>query len=291
MTYDQLYSEIQKKGSFLCVGLDTDIEKIPYCIKEEVKKKGLDESAALFLFNKRIIDSTAQYAVAFKLNTAFYEALGAEGFAQMEKTVEYIRANYPAIFIIADAKRGDIGNTARQYAKAFFKRMDCDAVTVSPYMGGDAVHPFLEYEGKWVIVLALTSNVTAEDFETLETSPHYTPMGEEEDVVTPLYERVIRQAEKWGNKERIMFVVGATRPGQLNRIRLLSPESFFLVPGVGVQGGNVEDVATAGMNSKCGLLVNSSRGIIFADSSEKFAEAAAAEAAKIAKQMKPFLNK
>ncbi|MBR4437996.1 MAG: orotidine-5'-phosphate decarboxylase, partial [Bacteroidales bacterium] len=146
MTYDQLYSEIQKKGSFLCVGLDTDIEKIPSCIKEEVKKQGLSESAALFLFNKRIIDATAPYAVAFKLNTAFYEALGAEGFSQMEESVKYIRANYPNIFIIVDAKRGDIGNTARQYAKAFFKRMDCDAVTVSPYMGGDAVLPFLEYE-------------------------------------------------------------------------------------------------------------------------------------------------
>lgn len=290
MKYEELYGQIKKKGSFLCVGLDTDIEKIPSCIKEKVKEASLKEEEAVFMFNKAIIDATEPYAIAFKVNTAFYEALGSEGIRQMEKTVAYIKANYPDVFVIADAKRGDIGNTAKQYAKAFFEKMDCDAVTLSPYMGGDAIMPFLSYEGKWVIVLTLTSNVTAEDFETLETRPHSMDVDDETQTHVPLYERVLRQAEKWGSKDNVMFVVGATRPGQLARIRLLCPENFFLVPGVGVQGGRVEEVAAAGMNSHCGLIVNSSRGILYADSSERFAEVAAEKAMEMVSEMKVHLK-
>ena len=290
MKYGELYEQIKKKGSFLCVGLDTDIEKIPSCVKERVRAASLPQEEAVFIFNKEIIDATVPYAIAFKINTAFYEALGSEGIRQMEKTVSYIKANYPDIFIIADAKRGDIGNTAKQYAKAFFEKMDCDAVTLSPYMGGDAIMPFLKYEGKWAIILALTSNVTAEDFETLETRPHRMDFDDDAQTHVPLYERVLSQAEKWGNKDNVMFVVGATRPGQLARIRLLCPENFFLVPGVGVQGGRVEEVAAAGMNSHCGLIVNSSRGILYADSSERFAQAAAEKAIEMVSQMKVHLK-
>ena len=284
MTYNQLYEQICRKGSFLCVGLDTDIEKIPVCIKEQVRAASTDESEAIFLFNKQIIDSTAEYSVAYKINTAFYEAAGSAGMLQMERTVSYIKEHYPDIFVIADAKRGDIGNTAKQYAKAFFEKMDCDAVTLSPYMGGDAIMPFLQYKGKWAIILALTSNVTAEDFETLNTTSSAT------DNAMLLYERVLHHSAKWGNRDNIMFVVGATRPEQLKRIRLICKDHFFLVPGVGAQGGSVEEVATAGMNSSCGLLINSSRGIIYADSSENFAEVAAAKAAELDEQMKSFLK-
>ncbi len=291
MTYDQLYGQIKKKGSFLCVGLDTDIEKIPACVKEQAKAASLPEEDAVFLFNKQIIDATAPYAIAFKVNTAFYEAMGVEGIRQMEKTAAYLKAEYPDLFVIADAKRGDIGNTAKQYAKAFFEAMDFDAITLSPYMGGDAITPFLKYEGKWVIILALTSNVTAEDFETLETRPHRMDVDDEAQTHVPLYERVLQKAEKWGTKDNIMFVVGATRPDQLNRIRLLCPESFFLVPGVGVQGGKVEEVAAAGMNPSCGLIVNSSRGILYASSSEDFAQAAAQKAREMVAEMAPFLSK
>jgi len=290
MTYEEIYAQIRKKGSFLSVGLDTDIEKIPACVKQKVAEASLPEEEAVFVFNKEIIDATSSYAVAYKINTAFYEALGSEGIRQMEKTVSYIKSNYPDIFVIADAKRGDIGNTAKQYAKAFFETMDFDAVTISPYMGGDAIMPFLKYEGKWVIILALTSNVTAEDFETLETRPHSMDIDDETQTHIPLYERVIKQAEKWGDKNNIMFVVGATRPGQLNRIRLLCPDNFFLVPGVGVQGGKVEEVAAAGKNASCGLLVNSSRGILYADSSEKFAEVAAAKALEMVSEMREYLK-
>lgn len=290
MTYKQLYDQILRKGSFLCVGLDTDMEKIPACIKQAVSDNKLPEEEAMFLFNKATIDATVQYAVAYKINTAFYEAEGWNGIRQMEKTVSYLKENYPDVFVIADAKRGDIGNTAKQYAKAFFEKMDCDAVTLSPYMGGDAIMPFLKYEGKWAIILALTSNVTAEDFETLETRPHSLEIDDESQNHVPLYERVLRQAERWGSKENIMFVVGATRPDQLYRIRLLSPDSFFLVPGVGAQGGTVEEVATAGMNSHCGLLVNSSRGILYADSSVNFASAASEKARELVAQMRLHLN-
>jgi orotidine-5'-phosphate decarboxylase len=288
MTYDELYAQIKKKGSFLCVGLDTDLDKIPSCVKE--RNVTMSDAEAIFLFNKDIIDATVPYAVAYKVNTAFYEAAGWEGVMEMERTVQYIRDTYPGIFVIADAKRGDIGNTARQYAKAFFERMDSDAVTLSPYMGGDAILPFLSYKDKWVILLALTSNVTAVDFETLPTVEQNEYQYEPQ-LQVPMYERVIRKASQWGTKENTMFVVGATRPEQLARIRQICPDNFFLVPGVGAQGGTVEDVAKAGMNSHCGLLVNSSRGIIYADSTEKFAETAALKAEEMASEMRRFLEK
>lgn len=287
MTYDELYGQIKKKGSFLCVGLDTDLEKVPSCVKE--RNVTMSDAEAIFLFNKDIIDATVPYAVAYKVNTAFYEAAGWEGVMEMERTVQYIRDTYPGIFVIADAKRGDIGNTARQYAKAFFERMDCDAVTLSPYMGGDAILPFLEYKDKWVILLSLTSNVTAVDFETMLTVSQNEDQYDAQ-MEVPLYERVIRKASQWGSKENIMFVVGATRPEQLARIRQICPDNFFLVPGVGAQGGTVEEVAKSGMNSSCGLLVNSSRGIIYADSTEKFAQTAAIKAEQMAREMKRFLE-
>ncbi len=279
MDYAQLYSQIKLKGSFLCVGLDTDIAKIPSHLIEQALQKGESKESAIFEFNRAIVDSTAKYTVSYKLNTAFYEASGWQGILQLERTAQYIKENYPEIFLIADAKRGDIGNTAVEYAKAFFEKMPFDAVTLSPYMGGDAVAPFLKYEGKWVIILALTSNATAEEFETLKV-----------DGQMPLYEAVIRKADEWGGGQNIMFVVGATRPEQLAQIRRIAPQSFFLVPGVGAQGGKVEDVAKAGMNSQCGLLVNSSRGIIYADSTERFAEVAAEKAAELAAQMRIFLG-
>ena len=288
MTYDELYAQIKKKGSFLCVGLDTDLDKVPACVKE--RNVTMADAEAIFLFNKDIIDATAPYTVAYKINTAFYEAAGWEGVMEMERTIIYLRDTYPDIFIIADAKRGDIGNTARQYAKAFFERMDSDAVTLSPYMGGDAILPFLSYKNKWVILLALTSNVTAVDFETMPTVEQSVYQYEPQ-VQVPMYERVIHKAAQWGNKENIMFVVGATRPEQLARIRQICPDNFFLVPGVGAQGGTVEEVARAGMNSSCGLLVNSSRGIIYADSTEKFAETAALKAEEMACEMRRFLEK
>lgn len=287
MTYKELYGQIKKKGSFLCVGLDTDLEKVPSCVKE--RNVTMSDAEAIFLFNKDIIDATVPYAVAYKVNTAFYEAAGWEGVMEMERTVQYIRDTYPGIFVIADAKRGDIGNTARQYAKAFFERMDCDAVTLSPYMGGDAILPFLEYKDKWVILLSLTSNVTAVDFETMLTVSQNEDQYDAQ-MEVPLYERVIRKASQWGSKENIMFVVGATRPEQLARIRQICPDNFFLVPGVGAQGGTVEEVAKSGMNSSCGLLVNSSRGIIYADSSDKFAQTAALKAEEMACEMKRFLE-
>ena len=285
MTTDDIFRQIRSKRAMLCVGLDTDYAKLPECVKS-----GRSVPEAVLEFNRRIIDATAPHCVAFKPNLAFYEYLGAAGWDVLGKTVEYIRSSHPEEFIIADAKRGDIGNTAKQYAKAFFEKMDCDAVTLSPYMGGDAIMPFLKYEGKWAIILALTSNVTAEDFETLETRPHRMDFDDDAQTHVPLYERVLSQAEKWGNKDNVMFVVGATRPGQLARIRLLCPENFFLVPGVGVQGGRVEEVAAAGMNSHCGLIVNSSRGILYADSSERFAQAAAEKAIEMVSQMKVHLK-
>lgn len=267
----QLTEQIRQKKSFLCVGLDSDPKKLPFHLQ------GRED--ALFAFNRAIIDATAPYAVAFKPNTAFYEAEGASGWAQLEQTVAYIKEHYPEIFVIADAKRGDIGNTAERYAKAFFERMDCDAVTLAPYMGKDSVAPFLRYPDKYAIVLALTSNPTAEEFETrlLEDG-------------TPLYERVIRQCLTWEHSDRIMFVAGATRPEKLADIRKYAPDSFLLVPGVGAQGGTVEEVARYGMNAGCGLLVNSSRGIIFASAGEDFAEAAAKEAATLARKMAAYFQ-
>ncbi len=272
MTYDELYGQIKRKGSFLCVGLDSDEKRLP-------------RSVALadfpqFEFNKRIIDATAPYAVAYKINTAFYEASGASGFAQLQKSAEYIKENYPDVFLIADAKRGDIGNTAKLYARTFFGTMPFDAVTVAPYMGSDSILPFLEYEGKWAIVLALTSNSSATDFETLDTDAAGVRM--------PLFERIIRRSNALGSRENIMFVAGATRPGMLGRIREIAPDNFLLVPGVGAQGGSVEEVAVYGRNASCGLLVNSSRGIIFSSSSDDYAEAAAASARSLAESMRRF---
>lgn len=277
MNYETLYSEIRRKGSFLCVGLDTDINKIPEHLRSE--------EYPLWSFNKSIIDATAPFCVAYKPNTAFYEAHGAKGWKELEMTVEYIKKEYPEILVICDAKRGDIGNTAGLYARAFYESMNADAVTLAPYMGSDSIAPFLNYDGKWSIVLAMTSNPSAEEFETLELCDG-----------TPLYEKIIRQTmgyvdKNYGpSKERLMFVVGATRAQMLAKIREICPDNFLLVPGVGAQGGSLEEVAKYGLNSHCGLLVNSSRGIIYASKGKDFAEAAAAEAEKLAAQMKTILG-
>lgn len=269
MNYTQLYEQIKKKGTFLCVGLDSDPAKFP----EHIKKM----ENPIFEFNKAIVDATADYCVAYKPNIAFYEAEGVAGWAQLEMTVRYIRSKYPEIFLIADAKRGDIGNTAARYAKAFFETMDFDAVTLAPYMGMDSIAPFLKYEGKWAIVLALTSNKTAEQFETLPLEDH-----------TPLYQRLITDMIRYTDEEtggnsldRLMFVVGATRPEKLAEIRQFCPKHFMLVPGIGAQGGTLEEVAANGLNDHCGILVNSSRGIIFASQGEDFAERAREEARKL----------
>ena len=262
MTTDQLYSEIKRKGSMLCVGLDTDYQKIP-----EIVKAGRSVPEAVLEFNRRIIDATAPHCVAFKPNLAFYECLGAEGMTILEKTVEHIRLNHPGQFIIADAKRGDIGNTARMYAKSYFETFDFDAVTLSPYMGADTVAPFLEYPGRFAIVVALSSNPSATDFQTAQGDGK------------PLYRSVIERMMEISSPENMMFVIGATKADKLKEIRGFCPDNFFLVPGVGAQGGSAEEVIRAGSNAKGGLLINSSRGIIYASSGEDFAEDAA-EAAK-----------
>lgn len=278
MTYNELYQQIIKKHSFLCVGLDSDLELIPEHLKSSKNP--------IFEFNKAIIDATASYAVAYKPNTAFYEAEGIHGWDQLEMTIRYIRGIYPDIMVIADAKRGDIGNTAKQYAKAFFEKMNCDAVTVSPYMGRDSIEPFLEYGGKWSIVLALTSNNSAADFETNIIVNE----NDESGMDTQLYKNVIRKTMTWGSKENTMFVVGATRPESLKEIREICPDHFLLIPGVGKQGGSVEEVAKYGLNSNCGLLINSSRGIIFADRTHRFAQAAEKEASNLALKMELLLK-
>lgn len=272
MTYQELFENIQRKKSFLCVGLDTDVTKIPEFL--------FDEDDALFQFNKAIIDATADLCVAYKPNLAFYESLGLEGWEILERTVDYIRENYPDQFIIADAKRGDIGNTSQMYARTFFGNMEFDAVTVAPYMGEDSVTPFLSYEGKWVTLLALTSNKGAFDFQFIkdaETGEH-------------LFEKVLRTSLKWGNKENMMYVVGATKAEMLSDIRSIIPDHFLLVPGVGAQGGSLAEVVKYGMNESCGLLVNSSRQIIYADDTEHFAEAARNEAQKVQAEMELHLK-
>jgi len=271
MTKQQLFENILKKQSFLCVGLDTDIKKIPQHL--------LKEEDPVFAFNKAIIDATADYCVAYKPNLAFYESLGAKGLLDFEKTVDYIRKNYPDQFIIADAKRGDIGNTSEMYARSFFDFMDLDAVTVAPYMGEDSVKPFLIYPEKWVILLALTSNKGSQDFQLTEDKN-----GER------LFEKVLKKSQEWASDEQMMYVVGATQGKMFEDIRKHAPNHFLLVPGVGAQGGSLEEVAKYGMNSQCGLLVNSSRQIIYADSAEKFAEAARIEARKVQEEMKMILN-
>lgn len=267
MNYNQLFDNILKKRSFLCVGLDPVLEKMPESCRTQENP--------LFHFNKAIIDATAPYAVAYKPNCAFYEAYGTAGWQQFEQTVRYIKENYPDILVIADAKRGDIGNTAKMYAKAFYENLPCDAVTLAPYMGSDSITPFLQYEEKWAIVLAMTSNASAEEYETLQLCTS----------AQSLFERVIRNSMQLAGRDNLMFVVGATRPQKLKEIREFCPDNFLLVPGVGAQGGTLPEVAANGMNSHCGLLVNSSRGIIYAGKDENFAQASAAEAAKIAKEM------
>jgi orotidine-5'-phosphate decarboxylase len=270
MDHPELFKHIKEKHSFLCVGLDTEIEKIPSFL--------LKEKDPIFEFNRRIIDATNKYSVAYKPNVAFYECNGSKGWASLEKTVRYIKDNYPEIFIIADAKRGDIGNTSKMYAKGFLENMPFDAITVAPYMGEDSVTPFLSYKNKWVILLALTSNKGADDFQY-----------HDEDGIK-LFERVLSVSQKWGNLNNMMYVVGATRADQLKDIRKIVPDHFLLVPGVGAQGGSLEEVARYGLNSKCGLLVNSSRGIIFADSSENFDDVAAEKAKEIRMEMEKHLS-
>ena len=274
MTRQQLLEQIQKKRSFLCVGLDTDMKKIPAHLQK------LPVQEAIFTFNKEIIDATAPYCIAYKPNLAFYECFGVEGWIAFEKTVAYIREHYPEQFIIADAKRGDIGNTSQLYARSFFEHLDIDAVTVAPYMGEDSVKPFLGYDGKWVICLALTSNKGSQDFQ-LSTCDG----GKER-----LFEKVLRTAQTWGTPEQMMFVVGATQGKLFEDIRRVAPESFLLVPGIGAQGGSLQEVVQYGMNSQCGLIVNSSRAIIYADSTENYAVVAGQKAAEVAAEMDACLK-
>ena len=271
MNKQQLIDQIRQKRSFLCVGLDTDIKKIPLHLTET--------ESPIFAFNKAIIDATAPYCVAYKPNLAFYESLGVEGMKAFERTVRYLRKYYPQHFVIADAKRGDIGNTSAMYARTFFEEYDVDSLTVAPYMGEDSVTPFLGYEGKWVILLALTSNPGSKDFQLFTDSE-----GQR------LFEKVIIKSKEWAGPDRMMYVVGATRGEMFKDIRRLAPDHFLLVPGVGAQGGSLEEVCKYGMNKDCGLLVNSSRGIIYASNGEDFAEAAASSASKLQLQMKEILD-
>ncbi|MCK9452584.1 MAG: orotidine-5'-phosphate decarboxylase [Bacteroidales bacterium] len=270
MKKTELIAQILKKRSFLCVGLDTDIEKIP------AHQQKLPD--AVFQFNKNIIDATAAYAVGFKPNTAFYESEGTSGWISLEKTIAYIKKHYPEIMVIADAKRGDIGNTSRRYAKAFFEQLQADAITVAPYMGLDSVQPFLGFENKWVVLLGLTSNSGSADFQQLKL-----------DNGRFLYEEVVSKAISWAGSHQLMFVTGATKPEMIARIRSLAPDYFFLVPGVGAQGGDLNAVAKAGLNSEVGILVNASRSILYASSDIDFAEAAATEAQKLQQEMESIL--
>jgi orotidine-5'-phosphate decarboxylase len=269
MKREELIHQIKTKKTFLCVGLDPDTEKMP--------KHLLDEEDPIYEFNKEIIDATAPYCVSFKPNTAFYEAYGLSGLHSLEKTIHYLNANYPDHFLIADAKRGDIGNTSAMYARAFFKRLGTDAITVAPYMGADSVKPFLQFENKWAIVLGLTSNEGSADFQQLKTE------GRE------LYLHVIETCAKWGNEKNMMFVVGATKANLLADIRKLIPNHFLLIPGIGAQGGSLQEVCKYGLTKDVGLLVNSSRGIIYASSGPDFAKKAGEEAKKIAEEMRQLL--
>ncbi len=268
MTKAELIQQIRLKKSFLCVGLDPDLDKLPPHL--------LETEDPIFEFNKAIIDATKDLCVAYKPNTAFYECHGVKGWESLEKTINYIPKN---CFIIADAKRGDIGNTSSYYAKTFFETLPCDAVTVAPYMGSDSVKPFLHFDGKWVILLALTSNQGSLDFQFTESEG------------TKLYEKVLKKAQEWGTDEQLMFVVGATRAEEIAKVRALAPNNFFLVPGVGAQGGSLEEVIKYGANDECGLLVNSSRGIIYASRGEDFAMAANGEALKIQSEMELHIQR
>lgn len=271
MNRQELVKEIFAKKSFLCVGLDTDIEKIPDFLK--------DDKEAIFTFNKAIIDATAPFCVAYKPNLAFYECYGLKGLDAFSKTVNYIRGVYPHHFIIADAKRGDIGNTSKMYAKTFFEEFNVDALTVAPYMGEDSITPFLEYKDKWTIVLALTSNKGSHDFQLTEDKN-----GER------LFEKVIRKTQQWGTTDNVMYVVGATQGEMFKDIRKAAPDHFLLVPGVGAQGGSLQEVCKYGMTKDCGLLVNSSRGIIYAGHDEHFADAAREKAKELQQQMEALLK-
>lgn len=270
MDHSGLFRNIREKRSFLCVGLDSEIEKIPSCLQKS--------KDPVFEFNRRIIDATHRYTVAYKPNVAFYECNGPKGWKSLDSTLNHIRKNYPDILVIADAKRGDIGNTSKMYAKEFFERMDFDAVTVSPYVGEDSVTPFLTYRDKWAILLVLTSNKGADDFQY-----------HNEDGIR-LFERVLTVSRKWGNLDNLMYVVGATRAEMLKDIRKIVPDHFLLVPGIGAQGGSLEEVAKYGLNSKCGLIVNSSRGIIFADNTENFDKIAGEKAREIQREMELYLG-
>jgi orotidine-5'-phosphate decarboxylase len=271
MNAEELFRNIQKKRSYLCIGLDTDFSRIPKFL--------LEKEYPVFEFNKHIIDATEDLVVAYKPNLAFYESLGAAGLMSLEMTINYLRRHYPDIFIIADAKRGDIGNTSRLYANAYFKTLNCDAITISPYMGFDSVGPFLESKGKWAIILALTSNEGSNDFQQQKNK---------EDI--PLYKTVIKKALSWGHVNNMMFVIGATKAQEMKEIRKIIPEHFFLVPGVGSQGGKLEEVAEYGMNDRCGLLVNASRSIIYADGTNKFEQAAREQATILQKEMELTLK-
>lgn len=271
MNAEELFRNIQRKKSYLCVGLDTDYKKIPRIL--------LNNEYPIFEFNKHIIDATEDFVVAYKPNLAFYESMGAAGYMSLEMTINYLRNHYPDIFIIADAKRGDIGNTSRMYANAYLKTMGCDAITLSPYMGYDSISPFLDVNGKWVVLLALTSNEGSKDFQQVELK------GDKQ-----LYEHVITTSSEWGTVNNTMYVVGATKAEELTQIRNLIPEHFLLVPGIGSQGGNLDEVAEYGMNDRCGLLVNASRSILYADGTNKFEEAARHEASILQKQMEVTLE-
>lgn len=275
MTREELFENIMRKRSFLCVGLDTDVNKIPEFLFD--REGDLDP---IFEFNKSIIDATAEYCVAYKPNLAFYESLGLQGWDVLERTIDYIREKYPDQFLIADAKRGDIGNTSAMYARTFFGALDFDSVTVAPYMGEDSVSPFLTYENKWVTLLALTSNKGAFDFQ----------FTEDKETGDRLFEKVLKTSLKWGNEDNMMYVVGATKAEMLADIRKIIPNHFLLVPGIGAQGGSLADVVKHGMNKQCGLLVNSSRAILYASNGEDYAQAAAAEAKKVQQQMSEFLK-
>jgi len=266
MDKNALFENIKRKKSFLCVGLDTDLKKIPAHL--------LNEEDPIFAFNKAIIDATVAYCVAYKPNLAFYECMGVKGQLALEKTVKYIREQYPDQFIIADAKRGDIGNTSEMYAASFFEDLPFDAVTVAPYMGEDSVKPFLKYDGKWVILLALTSNKGSQDFQLTKDVD-----GER------LFEKVLRTSQNWASDEQMMYVVGATQGSMFADIRKVAPEHFLLVPGIGAQGGSLDEVVKYGMNKQCGLLVNSSRQILYASGGDDFAKDAQAEAKKVQEEM------
>jgi orotidine-5'-phosphate decarboxylase len=271
MNAEELFRNIQRKKSYLCIGLDTDYSKIPRLL--------LEKEYPIFEFNRHIIDATEDLVVAYKPNIAFYECMGAAGFMSLELTINYLRKHYPDIFIIMDAKRGDIGNTSRMYATAYFKTLDCDAITLSPYMGRDSISPFLENEGRWAVILALTSNEGSGDFQQQEMKG-----GKR------LFEKVIATTTTWGTVNNIMYVIGATRAEELRSIRKMIPEHFLLVPGIGAQGGTLYDVAEYGMNDRCGLLVNASRSIIYADVTNKFEQAARQEASRIQNQMEVTLK-